>query len=104
MGGIGGGNIYWWIMYDISSPKRLRKMAKLCRQHGLCRIQKSIYIGMLSQEEIMELRENILKWMLATEDRIMMIPAAHRSLRTAITLGDDTVLRDAQENKEVICL
>lgn len=104
MGGVGGVGIYWWIMYDISSPRRLRKMAKLCRQNGLCRVQKSIYLGKLTQEEMMEMRENVLKWILASEDRIIMMPVAYRSLKAAVSLGNDNALGEILENKAVICL
>lgn len=104
MGGVGGENIYWWVMYDISSPKRLRRMTKLCRQNGLRRIQKSVYLGKLTQKEAMELRKNILNWLPVTEDRVMMMPVGYRSMRAAVSLGDDTALTEVMEDKAVVCL
>jgi CRISPR-associated protein Cas2 len=34
-----------WVIYDISSDRERTKIAKSCLEHGLQRIQKSVFLG-----------------------------------------------------------
>ena len=43
--------MYYFVMYDIPSTKRLRRAVRLCEQMGLRRVQKSVFLGKLSAED-----------------------------------------------------
>lgn len=92
----------WWISYDIAAPKRLRRVAKLCRSAGLRQSQKSIYVGELSQERIFRLREEILQELHPEEDKVLMFPMPEQCLRSAVSLGIDSGLSELLEKKEII--
>ncbi|MBQ9873008.1 MAG: CRISPR-associated endonuclease Cas2 [Thermoguttaceae bacterium] len=49
---------YWLICYDVSDPKRLRKVAKVMQNFGL-RVQKSIFECWLSDSRLNELRYGV---------------------------------------------
>lgn len=41
-----------WIIYDIVSNKVRNKVAKFCRQEGLYRVQKSVFLGALNRTQL----------------------------------------------------
>ena len=97
-------SIYWWIMYDITTAKGLRRITKLCRQNGLHRVQKSIYLGDLTPEQTVKMQENILSWISPAEDRFMMLPITQRCMDAAITLGQNITFEELLETKDVVFL
>ena len=44
-----------WVVYDIVETKIRNKIAKECKNYGLYRVQKSIFLGTLNKNEIDEL-------------------------------------------------
>lgn len=44
-----------WVIYDIAENKRRSKIAKFCKQIGLYRVQKSVFLGTLNHQQIGEL-------------------------------------------------
>lgn len=76
---------YWHISYDIADPKRLRRIARLCLQHG-DRIQKSLYLCALSPEQ-RELLERQFREHLTQEDRLMLRPICKHCRAQARTQG-----------------
>lgn len=47
-----------WVLYDIENDKTRSKVAKICKQSGLYRVQYSCFLGTLNAEEkdVLELR------------------------------------------------
>ena len=41
-----------WVIYDISSNKRRNAVIKACKNYGLYRVQKSVFLGTLNRNEI----------------------------------------------------
>ena len=41
-----------WLIYDISDNKIRNKIVKLCKDYGLYRVQKSVFLGTLNRNEI----------------------------------------------------
>ena len=39
----------YWVMYDISDTKVRNKAVKACKNKGLYRVQKSIFLGTLNK-------------------------------------------------------
>jgi len=44
-----------WAIYDISDDKKRNRVAKACKNIGLYRVQKSVFLGDLNKNEIDEL-------------------------------------------------
>ncbi len=44
-----------WVIYDIVHTKKRTKVAKVCIDYGLYRVQKSVFLGNLNNNEIDEL-------------------------------------------------
>ena len=49
------GELLVWLVYDISSDKIRTRLAKVAKQKGLSRVQKSVFLGTLNRTEIDEL-------------------------------------------------
>ena len=41
----------YWVMYDISVTKTRNKAVKACKNKGLYRVQKSIFLGELNKNQ-----------------------------------------------------
>jgi len=44
-----------WVVYDIVDTKIRNQIAKSCKNYGLYRVQKSVFLGTLNKNEIDEL-------------------------------------------------
>ena len=44
-----------WVIYDISDTKMRNQISKSCKNYGLYRVQKSVFLGTLNKNEIDEL-------------------------------------------------
>ena len=44
-----------WVVYDIVDTKIRNKISKECKNYGLYRVQKSVFLGTLNKNEIDEL-------------------------------------------------
>ncbi len=67
---------YWQLSYDISDPKRLRRVAKLAMLHG-DRVQKSLYLCALSPDQLVWLHQQLLV-ILHGRDRLMLRPVCRK--------------------------
>lgn len=76
-----------WVMYDITLPKRLNKMAKACLRAGLYRVQKSVYLGKLNANQLDELRLNLLDLMDEDTDSVYIFPMNRNNFDRANLLG-----------------
>jgi len=63
---------HWHLSYDISDPRRLRRVGKLALEFGE-RVQKSLYLCALSPEQNEALLRE-LKRITTAEDRLMLRP------------------------------
>ena len=46
-----------WVIYDITENKQRNRVAKYCKQAGLIRVQKSVFLGSLELNRFDELSE-----------------------------------------------
>jgi len=72
---------YWQISYDISDPRRLRRVAKLALLHGE-RVQKSLYLCALSPEQT-DLLHRQFSAIIEPPDRLMMRPVCRQCRSSA---------------------
>ncbi|KYN26265.1 hypothetical protein AUQ44_14300 [Vibrio cidicii] len=63
----------WIISYDISCPKRLRKMHKYCSKYAWP-LQKSVYLFALSRTEREKTCQRLLSMLDQQQDRLLCLP------------------------------
>ena len=94
--------MFLWVIYDIPSPKRLKKAARLCEQTGLKRIQKSVFLGPLPADQSLAFREKALRWLSPEEDKVLMIPISRDDLAASVELGADCGLQGVLHKPAVL--
>ncbi|MGV8134342.1 MAG: CRISPR-associated endonuclease Cas2 [Mangrovibacterium sp.] len=51
-----------WVLYDIKKNRPRGKVAKICKQSGLYRVQKSVFLGSLEDNEKDTLELYVNEW------------------------------------------
>ena len=82
----GAGEMLTVVAYDISDPKRLARIARVCEDYGL-RVQYSIFECHLDQETFNQLWLKLLETMDEDEDRIVAYKLDARAARETETAG-----------------
>lgn len=72
--------MYYLVAYDIASGKRLRGVAKLCKNYGV-RIQKSFFECHLEMDAFESFWEKLQAVTHAPEDRILVFPICSTCLK-----------------------
>jgi CRISPR-associated protein Cas2 len=86
------------VCYDISDPKRLRKVARCCEDYGY-RKQKSVFLCRVSATDFVRLRSRLYDLINLDEDQVLFIPMTDSSLHKMEALGRPT---DAHDSKDVV--
>lgn len=76
-----------WVLYDIKKDKPRTKVSKICKKSGLYRVQKSVFLGSLedNEKDTLELTVNDL---IDTEtDSVYIFPMSKNELRQTALLG-----------------
>jgi CRISPR-associated protein Cas2 len=76
-----------WIIYDIVEDKPRTKIAKLCKEAGLYRVQKSVFLGTIDRNRLDELRLQIEDWTDEDVDSVYMFPMCEPDFKKVILLG-----------------
>ncbi|MCH8513847.1 MAG: CRISPR-associated endonuclease Cas2 [Kiritimatiellae bacterium] len=74
------------VVYDIASPKRLRKVAKVMQSFGV-RVQKSVFecdLGEADRERMLLQAEKV---MVEEEDQVRLYRLSHRALHGVVRIG-----------------
>jgi CRISPR-associated protein Cas2 len=86
------------VAYDISHPKRLRKVARVCEDFGK-RYQFSVFICRLTATSFVRLRARLHEVMDLKEDQVLFIPICGRCVEKLETLGRPA---ERPESKDVV--
>ena len=86
----------WFVIYDISDPKRLRKVATTCEDFGV-RKQYSVFLCRLSATDYARLRSRLYDVIHLEEDQVMFIPLCAKCVQQIDTLGRPTEAADARD-------
>lgn len=70
-----------WVVYDIVDDKRRSKIAKFCKQQGLYRVQKSVFLGTLNHQQIGELAAYSEGTIEPEEDSVYIFPMCEEDFR-----------------------
>lgn len=84
------------VCYDISDPKRLRKVASACEDFGYRR-QLSVFLCRLSATELVRLRNRLYDIIDLKADQVLLIPLCGKCVQEMTTLGRPTEAADAKD-------
>ncbi len=84
------------VCYDISDPKRLRKVATACEDFGY-RKQLSVFLCRLSATEFVRLRSRLYDIINLQEDQVLFIPLCGKCVNAIESLGRPTEAADAKD-------
>jgi len=76
-----------WVLYDIEKDRARNRVAKICKQSGLYRVQYSCFLGSIdsSDKDILELRIN--DEINSETDKVYIFPMSKSELRDTVLLG-----------------
>ena len=86
------------VCYDVSDPKRLRKVARCCEDFGY-RKQLSVFLCRVSATDFVRLRTRLYDLIDLTEDQVLFIPLAEKCLQRMEAIGRPT---DPHVKKDVL--
>jgi len=76
-----------WILYDIAADRARSKVAKLCKEAGLHRVQKSCFLGIIHRNRLDELAMGIEELVDLEADRVYIFPLCDPDFRKVRTVG-----------------
>jgi CRISPR-associated protein Cas2 len=84
------------VCYDISDPKRLRKVAAACEDYGR-RKQLSVFLCRVSATDIVRLRNRLYDLIDLGEDQVLIIPLCGKCANQIEAIGRPTEAADAKD-------
>lgn len=76
-----------WVIYDIVEDKVRGKIAKICKNKGLYRVQKSAFLGKLNRNQIDELKIMCEDLIDDKEDAVYIFPMCEDDFKKVKLLG-----------------
>jgi len=76
-----------WLLYDIKKDKVRTKISKICLQAGLYRVQYSVFLGTLTENEKDSLQLQIESLINTDEDSVYIFPMNKAELQQTALLG-----------------
>ena len=76
-----------WVMYDIEDDKVRTKVAKLCKQAGLYRVQFSVFLGSIDANQKDTLELQITAQIDVEKDSVYIFPMSKNELQATVLLG-----------------
>lgn len=74
-------------MYDIENDRARTRVAKYCKQAGLYRVQLSVFLGTMSQNEKDALALQIEEEIDEEKDKVYMFPVSKEQMQKTVLLG-----------------
>lgn len=79
--------MYTWIIYDIRKNKIRSKISKLCKQLGLRRVQKSVFLGKTKKSLLKNFKKEAYQLINLRTDVLFIVPMSMEEYRRMIQLG-----------------
>ena len=76
-----------WVLYDIKKDKARTKVAKLCKLSGLYRVQYSVFLGTINENEKDSLQMQIEELINEETDSVYIFPMSKNELKQTVLLG-----------------
>ena len=84
------------VAYDISDPKRLRRVASCCEDFGY-RKQLSVFLCRLSRTDFVRLRSRLYDIIDLEADQVIFIPVCGKCVNQIEAIGRPTEAADARD-------
>ncbi len=84
------------VAYDISNPKRLRKVARTCEDFGLRR-QFSVFFCQLAAVDLIRLKSRLYDIINLDQDQVLFVPICNRCASQIEALGRPIEAHDARD-------
>ena len=81
------GDTLLWVMYDIQNDKVRNKVAQYCKQAGLYRVQKSVFLGTLNWNDMDTLNLQIEAIIDREHDSVYLFPMCKSDFSKVVLLG-----------------
>lgn len=76
-----------WVIYDIVSNRTRNSIIKKCKNAGLYRVQKSVFLGELEDNQLDELKLVLEDMINVEKDSVYIFPMSKAELNKAGLLG-----------------
>ncbi len=76
-----------WVVYDISNDRVRGRVAKMCKEYGLYRVQKSAFLGDLNKNETDELLLRCKDIVDGEDDSVYVFPMCVDDYRKVRIIG-----------------
>ncbi len=76
-----------WVMYDIKKDRSRTKIAKMCQQAGLYRVQYSVFLGTLDKNQFDSLHLQLEEMIDEEKDSLYIFPMSKDELQQTVLLG-----------------
>jgi CRISPR-associated protein Cas2 len=76
-----------WIIYDVTIDKARGRIAKLCKEAGLYRVQKSVFLGTIERNRLDELTLQFEELIDEQTDSVYVFPLCQADFKKVQTLG-----------------
>lgn len=76
-----------WVVYDIVEDRPRGKIAKLCKEAGLYRVQKSVFLGTIERNRLDELSLEIDDHVAEGADSVYIFPMCRPDFQKVILKG-----------------
>lgn len=76
-----------WVIYDIVKDKPRTQIAKRCKNAGLYRVQKSVFLGTIARNRLDELRLELEELMDEDVDSVYIFPLCEQDFRKVVLMG-----------------
>ncbi len=76
-----------WVIYDIANDKSRTRVAKLCKEYGLYRVQKSAFLGEMNRNEVDELGLRCKDIIDLERDSLYLFPICEEDFKRVRLLG-----------------
>jgi CRISPR-associated protein Cas2 len=86
----------WIVAYDISDPRRLRKVATACEDFGVRR-QYSVFLCRLTATDRVRLQSRLYDIIDLQQDQVLFIPMCAKCVQQIEALGRPTEAADARD-------
>jgi len=89
--------MFYWIIYDITKNSKRSKVARMCKNYGLRRVQKSAFAGEITLNKIEMLELECKELLGESDDYLFILPACSNCFNSKrITTGfiDEKRIRD----------
>lgn len=78
----------YWVIYDIATNATRSRVANICKNYGLERIQKSAFLGQISKNRAQNLAAELERMKLSCNDCIFLLAACEDCIRNKIIFGN----------------